>query len=58
MQTGVRHIFLNSIIIKQVKSSDAEWLCSGWSCQKAVAERVGGWLSCLPATVCRRGVIH
>lgn len=32
------HIFLNSIIIKQVKSSDAEWLCSGWCCQKAVAE--------------------
>lgn len=37
----LRHIFLNSIIIKQVKSSDTEWLCSGWSCQKALAEGVG-----------------
>ncbi|KAF2979029.1 hypothetical protein EK904_000192 [Melospiza melodia maxima] len=35
------HIFLNSIIIKQVKTSDTEWLCSGWCCQKAVAEGVG-----------------
>lgn len=54
----LRHIFLSSIITKQVKSSDTEELCSGWSCQKAVAERVEGWLSCLPAAVCRRGVTH
>lgn len=37
----LRHIFLNSIIIKQVRSSDTEWLCSGWPCQKAVAESGG-----------------
>lgn len=42
----LRHIFLKSIVIEQVKSSDTESLCSGWSCQKALAEGVGSWLSC------------